>query len=150
MRGKIGNGILSSLWMDGWMSAFLIVFLSRHNTVLGSGIMAFSEVWQGGSRCCIVLIADWGGGGNVISDWSVARVGWKFDVYWPVGISENVWVRFFAGKTKERWHCSCVNFVPLQYIEQEWLCSLYAGLCKSAFCFAKDFMSFLDCITPWG
>ncbi len=149
------------------MGAFLIVFLSRHNTVLRSGVMAFSEVWQGGSGCCIVLIADWGGGGNVISDWSVARVGWKFDVYRPLGISQCVCVCVCVGdflcvwreEERKRWHCSCVNFAALQYIEQEWLCvlcvmflcsSVYVGPRKCAFCFTRHFMSFLDCFTPWG
>ncbi len=64
----------------------------------------------------------------------------------------SVWAR-------NKWHCSCVNFAPLQYIEQARLCALcamficvsvYAGQCKCAFCFAQDLMSFLDCFAPWG
>lgn len=72
---------------DGWF-----VFLSRPNTVLRCGVMAFSEVWQGGSSCSIVLSADWGGGGNVISDWSMARVGSKFDVWRAQGIAQSACV----------------------------------------------------------
>lgn len=148
MRGKNWKWY-PILFLDGWMGAFLIVFLSKHNTALRSGVMAFSEVWQGGSSCCIVLIADWGGRGNVISDWSVARVGWKFDVCRPLGISQCVWVTFCVCKRKreERNSIAHVSFVPLQYVG--WLCVLsvvyfyicvYAGLHKCAFCFAKDLM----------
>lgn len=77
--------LYSFLSLDGWVLFWLFSW-EGPNAAPRSGVMAFSEVWQGGSSCCIVPIADWGGRGNVISDWSVARVGWKFDVCRPLGL----------------------------------------------------------------
>lgn len=103
--------------LDGWVLLWLFSWTGK--TQLWAAVMAFSDFWQGGSSCFIVLVARWGGGGNAISDWSVRR---RFDVCRPLGIFFSVWV--CKGKRKEREGILCVNFARLQSIEQARLCAV--------------------------
>ena len=137
---------LLSGWMDGCF--FDCFFFSWAGTTqLWGAVMAFSEVWQGGSSCCIVLIADWGGGGNVISDWSVARVGWKFDVSRPLGISQCVcvWVGgwfvcVLTGEERRKTTSLMCQFCTAAiYRTRTIVCVVFVlFLCKCAFCFLPE------------